>query len=248
MTERADFFKTIRNALGRPFDDELLHVAEATALFKDKPSVQVHAEIANKTSSGSAMSAELVKSAAAAGWKVTTAESGEIAARQVADIIRDAGAQFVMRSTHSVLTEINLSQVVSDVGVEMDIAIANNSTKDTNAEKERQRLRNRLLKADVGITGVDYAIAETGSCVIVGGRGVSRLVSLLPPIHVAVVKSTQILPSLDELFALRRASHQANNTLRYMNIISGPSRSADIEQTLIQGMHGPKETHIVLLE
>ena len=248
MTDRDDFFKTIRNALGRPSGNAPLHVAEVTALFRDKPSVQIHAETANKTSSGSVMSDELVKSAAAAGWKVTTAESGAIAARQVADIIRDTGARFVMRSTHSVLTEINLDQVASDVGVELDVAIAKNSTNDTNAEKERQRLRNRLLKADLGITGVDYAIAETGSCVIVGGKGVSRLVSLLPPIHVAIVKSTQILPSLDELFALRRATHLAGNALRYMNIISGPSRSADIEQTLIEGMHGPKETHIILLE
>ena len=194
------------------------------------------------------MSTALVKSATAAGWNVTIAESGEIAARQIATILQNTNTRLVMRSTHSVLAEINLDQVVSDLGVEMDVAIANPSSNDANSEEERQQLRNRLLKADVGITGADYAIAETGSCVIVGGKGVSRLVSLLPPIHVAVLKSNQILPSLDELFALRRETHLAGNPLRYMNIISGPSRSADIEQTLIKGMHGPRETHIVLLE
>jgi len=99
----------------------------------------------------------------------------------------------------------------------------------------------------MGVTGVDYAIAETGSCAIVARKGVSRLASLLPPVHVAVVERGQVLPSLDELFALRRHSHAQGDAGSYMNIISGPSRSGDIEQTLVTGVHGPREVHMVLL-
>ena len=104
-----------------------------------------------------------------------------------------------------------------------------------------------MIVADIGVTGVDYAIAETGSVAITAGKGVSRLISLLPPVHVAVVRPSQILPSLDELFTIRRNEFLETGSLNYANIISGPSRSADIEQTLIKGMHGPREVHMIVL-
>ena len=114
-------------------------------------------------------------------------------------------------------------------------------------EGARQSMREKAVTADLGLTGADYAIAETGSCVLLAGKGVSRLVSLLPPVHVAVVERGQVLPSLDELFTLRRRDFLQGDLRSYMNIISGPSRSADIEQTLVKGVHGPGEVHMVLL-
>ena len=104
-----------------------------------------------------------------------------------------------------------------------------------------------MESADLGITGVDYAIAETGTCVIIPRAGVSRLVSLLPPVHIALVESGQVLPSLDELFTLRRDDFLNGNLGSYMNLITGPSRSADIEYQLITGVHGPGEVHMVLI-
>ena len=94
---------------------------------------------------------------------------------------------------------------------------------------------------------MDYAIAETGSVVLLPRRGVSRLVSLLPPVHVAVVRRGEVLPGLDELFALQRLDHIEGDLGSYLNIITGPSRSADIEYTLVTGVHGPGEVHMVLL-
>ena len=112
---------------------------------------------------------------------------------------------------------------------------------------ERQLLRERAIQADIGVTGADYAIAETGTCVKLSRRGVSRLVSLLPPVHVAVVEGGQVLPSLDELFTLRRHEFPKSDPASYMTLITGPSRSADIEYTLVTGVHGPGEVHIVLI-
>lgn len=97
----------------------------------------------------------------------------------------------------------------------------------------------------VGITGADAALAATGSVVVESGSGKSRQASLLPLIHIAVVKEAQILPDLEAYYAGKAADdHTANSNIA---VITGPSKSADIAQTLIHGMHGPGEIHIVLV-
>ena len=114
-------------------------------------------------------------------------------------------------------------------------------------EVQRQALRRRAIEGDIALTGVDYAIAETGSCVLIARKGLSRIVSLLPPVHVAVVERGQVLPSLDELFTLRRRDFLRGDLGSYMNLITGPSRTADIEHTIVTGVHGPGEVHMVLI-
>ena len=76
------------------------------------------------------------------------------------------------------------------------------------------------------------------------------MVSLLPPVHVAIVESNQVYESLDDLFALRRLAFlQGRGDMgSYLSLISGPSRTADIEQTIVVGVHGPVEVHMVILE
>ncbi|MEC7835996.1 MAG: lactate utilization protein, partial [Chloroflexota bacterium] len=108
--------------------------------------------------------------------------------------------------------------------------------------------RNRAIEADIGVTGVDYAIAETGTCVVSASNEVGRLVSLAPPLYVAIVKKGQVLPSLDELFTMQRKQFLDGNQNSYTSLISGPSRSADIEYTLVTGVHGPGEVHLLLVE
>ena len=95
---------------------------------------------------------------------------------------------------------------------------------------------------------MDYAVAETGSVVLLARSEVSRLPALLPPTYVAIVERGKVLPSLDELFTLRRDEFYLDNLGSYLNIITGPSRTADIAQTLVTGVHGPGDVHMVLLE
>ena len=71
---------------------------------------------------------------------------------------------------------------------------------------------------------------------------------MLAPIHVSIVELGQVLSSFDELFILRRSDLLEGDTSSYMNFISGPIRSADIEQTLITGVRGPREVHMALKE
>ena len=123
-----------------------------------------------------------------------------------------------------------------------------NDNRNTNAIESEQYFRSVAEVADVGITGCDFAVAETGTIVVIPKSGVSRLVSLTPPVYIAIVWQGQVLRSLDELFAVRR--YQTINGLEngYMNLISGPSRSGDIENIMIQGVHGPGEVHLILID
>lgn len=100
----------------------------------------------------------------------------------------------------------------------------------------------------VGLTGVDAALAATGSIVVMSGEGRYRAASLLPPVHIAVVKASQILPDLESWLAAQKAAgleltRQRSNIV----VITGPSRTADIAMQLVMGMHGPREIHVLLL-
>jgi L-lactate dehydrogenase complex protein LldG len=104
--------------------------------------------------------------------------------------------------------------------------------------------RQDLASANIGITQADYALANTGTLVVFSESGEGRALSLLPPVHVAVLERSRILASLDELLE-REPDFPARSSA--MVLITGPSRTADIERTLTVGVHGPGELHVVLL-
>lgn len=109
---------------------------------------------------------------------------------------------------------------------------------------ERDELRGLCATADIGISGADYALADTGSLVMLSSQEEARLVSLLPPLHLAFVSKDRILTGLDELFTLLPIPAEKTSS---MVLITGPSRTADIEQILIRGVHGPGEVHVVVV-
>jgi L-lactate utilization protein LutC len=109
---------------------------------------------------------------------------------------------------------------------------------------DRDELRDLCAAVDVGITSADYALADTGTLVLLSSPREARLISLLPPAHIAVVPRERILTSLDELFAvLPKPALQTSS----MVLITGPSRTADIEQILVRGVHGPGEITVVVV-
>jgi len=97
----------------------------------------------------------------------------------------------------------------------------------------------------LGITGAYCAIAETGTIVVLSGAQTPTATTLLPDTHIAVVSAARIVSGMEEMFALIRAEHR--RLPRAMNMISGPSRTGDIEQTIVLGAHGPFRVHILLL-
>jgi L-lactate dehydrogenase complex protein LldG len=104
--------------------------------------------------------------------------------------------------------------------------------------------------ATVGITGVDFALAETGSLVVSSITEGSLLASLAPPVHVALYRRSQLVGSLDEVLEKLPVPRNPDEPVlgRSVVFITGTSRTADIEQILIRGVHGPREVHAILVE
>lgn len=96
----------------------------------------------------------------------------------------------------------------------------------------------------VGITGCHAAVAETGTLMLLSGADTPATVSLLPETHIAVVPASRIVAGMEEAWQLVR--DERGQLPRAVNFISGPSRTGDIEQTIVLGAHGPYRVHVVI--
>ncbi|HKB19273.1 MAG TPA: LUD domain-containing protein [Candidatus Dormibacteraeota bacterium] len=115
----------------------------------------------------------------------------------------------------------------------------------------RESLRQKFIDATVGISGANMAIAETGTIVLVTNEGNADLTTTLPPVHIALFGIDKLVATLDDAVAVLRMLPRSGTgqiISSYVNWITGPSRSADIEQSLTIGVHGPREMHCVILD
>ena len=182
----------------------------------------------------------LTLSSQAAGWKVHRCDSYDEASDYIASLAFERNLNHIVVSNQESTGRLKLGK--ANLPPESEITVVKPDDQDPSLNRQR------AIGADIGVTGVDYAIAETGTCVVSASDEVGRLVSLAPPMYVAVVGKGQVLPSLDELFTLQRKDFVDGNANSYTSLISGPSRSADIEYTLVTGVHGPGEVHLLLVE
>lgn len=136
-----------------------------------------------------------------------------------------------------------IATALADVGVAVTVAPAAESL----GEEARRAFRRACADADVGITGADFALADTGTLVLLARAGAPRTTSLLPPVHVALLPAERILPNLPVLVERLRSEVWPEGLPSAMTLITGPSRTGDIEQTLSIGVHGPGEVWAVVI-
>lgn len=105
-------------------------------------------------------------------------------------------------------------------------------------------LKAACASAAFGISSASYALADTGTLVMLAGPDEERLISLLPPLHIAILPRERLLTSLDDLLEREPLPVASRSS---MVLITGPSRTGDIEQILVRGVHGPGEIHVVIV-
>ncbi|MEW5981399.1 MAG: lactate utilization protein [Acidobacteriota bacterium] len=101
-----------------------------------------------------------------------------------------------------------------------------------------------LEPVGIGLTGGLAAVASSGTIALASGKGRGRLASLLPPVHIAVIRTRALVASLDDVVTAHPSLVAEGSNIVF---ITGPSRTADIEMTLTRGVHGPRHVHVVLL-
>ena len=247
MASQEEFLKTVREALAQSRAGAHDAPAPEPPVASPDPSAVVEkAQVVRKRllmEKKEAME-RLAEMAELQGWKLIKVSSRAEVAAALVELAKSLGATSVVRSSHPVLEETDVDGTLSAVGVQ----VVPLTVDPEEIEGSRDRMREAAAEADMGITGVDYIVAETATAALVSRRGNSRLVSLLPPVHVAVVEPEQVVETMGDLLALRQAELLENDGAPwYMNLISGPSRTADIEQTIVIGVHGPREVYLMLV-
>lgn len=171
----------------------------------------------------------------AAGGAFHRASDVAAARRLVAGLVQASAARKVLVGRGKVLDAVDPSAVLA----EQDVQVLRTDS--------AEATRDALFAVDVGISGVAYLIAETGSVVAATAPAEPRSLTLLPPVHIAVAGRSQILPDLFDLFA-RFNSSPGPGLPSCLTIITGPSKTGDIELRLVTGVHGPGELHVVLID
>jgi L-lactate dehydrogenase complex protein LldG len=174
---------------------------------------------------------------------------------------RVPSAAEVPSALEGICRERGARRVVAWTGEELGVAIApelgeagitvQSMPRVVPPDAERRRLRAAIAESDLGVTGADLAVAETGTLVLVSAAGRPRSTSLLPPCHVAIFDRRALVESLEQVGLALEAWHEGPAPPErgaVINFITGPSRTADIELTLTRGVHGPKEIHAIFVE
>lgn len=114
----------------------------------------------------------------------------------------------------------------------------------------REFLREKFFQADIGISGANVVAAETGTLFIIENEGNVRLATGAPPVHIALVGMEKLVPSLTDAFKVSEVTWRyANYTVpSYVSLVSGPSKTGDIEKVTTYGAHGPREFHVIFLD
>jgi L-lactate dehydrogenase complex protein LldG len=159
-------------------------------------------------------------------------------------ILLAAQARAVVLSRNPLLDRLGLAEKLRLRGLAVAI------WGDESAPGAQPSFREQCLSAEVGISGVELVLAESGTLVLTSRTEGSQLASLAPPVHVALYQRRQVCATLEEILARLPVPRDMNEPLpgRSVVFVTGPSRTADIEQILIRGVHGPREVHAILVE
>ena len=105
----------------------------------------------------------------------------------------------------------------------------------------------KFITVEASITGCEFLIARLGSIMVSSKQTKSRRIVCFPPVHIVIAYSNQLVPDIKDAFSGMKEKY-GSNLPSLISFITGPSRTADIEKTLVMGAHGPKELYVFLID
>jgi L-lactate dehydrogenase complex protein LldG len=242
-----EFIHKIKIALGKPIAESQRNVD----FFKSDMSDETRGileHIKNRTpEERKKLLATLIEAAGPINLKVISCEDINSVTAAIADLVRDKDPEWgakksVVAWQHPLIENLNLPEALSP----QDVTVFFTDLKET----ESGNLRQHVIDSYIGITAADFCMADSATMVMRTRPGQARSVSLVPSIHVAVIELNQIIADLKELYALLKWDPQESKEglTNCMTFISGPSKTADIEATMVHGAHGPRQVHVYVIK
>ena len=188
---------------------------------------------------GDDLCASLAAEIEAVGGRPRIVDHDAAARDAVAELLELHNARAALCWQHALLARLQIRQLLDD----REVSCVDHASL---APLERAECRERMLAADVGISSVDFAVAETGTLVVGSRPGQERVASLAPPVHIALVDQNQVLPDLLDVFGQLVAAG-VESLPSNLAFITGPSKTGDIELQLTTGVHGPGDWHVVII-
>ena len=197
----------------------------------------------------------LAREAAPLNLKVIPMKDEAAVARAVAALVADTTPEWgdkksVVQWDHPMVNRLNLESALKDQNVPVyTAAFGENEIGDEQKALKRQQIRTQAIGSYIGVTSADFCLADTATLVMRSRPSEARSVSLLPAIHVAVIKKEQILSDMKELYALLKydPDTRGQGLPHHMVMISGPSKTADIELVMVHGAHGPRVLYLYVV-
>ncbi len=251
MSTQAAFIAKVTAALGnlgRPSDrrQALFHPTRPDSIGKSLRRIP-----ARTSTEQLELLSQLIEQGKPLNLRVITKKNTADTATAIAELVGKkspewGGPKFVVAWQHPLIEALDLAPLLAARQVTYSAKVPR--TEGAVAEKRATTLH-RLATAFVGITSPDYCLAETATLVLKTRPACARAVSLLPTIHVAVIELRQVIENLAELFArLKSDSKEPISELgNCLTLITGPSKTADIELTMVHGAHGPRELYLYVI-
>jgi L-lactate dehydrogenase complex protein LldG len=186
---------------------------------------------------------------AAAGGKGHVAADAEAVLRTIQSIVQPLNARKILLSGGGLIDRLDLATKLKELGLQViSPSACGLAFGQDRANAKPQAATDEYFAAEVGITNVYRLIAETGTVVLAANPNEPRSASLLPPVHIALAERSQLLPDLFDLFDLFSPTETPTKSLppSCLTLITGPSKTGDIELRLVTGVHGPGEVHVIL--
>ena len=240
------FINTIKTALGKP----AAAPSRRVDLFGGDMSAESRAILEcienRSTADRKKLLATLIEAAAPINLMVIACDDIRAVTTAITALVREKDPEWgdrksVVAWAHPLVERLDLPAALAEQNVPLFV-----TDSEATADKD---IRQQVIDAYIGVTAADFCMADTATLVMRTRPGQARTVSLVPAIHVAVIQLNQIIADLKELYALLRWDpHERQEGLtNCLTFISGPSKTADIEATMVHGAHGPREVHLFVI-
>jgi L-lactate dehydrogenase complex protein LldG len=246
IENQKDFINTIKKALGKPQDES----RGGADMFSGDISAESRAILESIQNRNAAdrqkLLATLIETAGPINLQVIPCDDVSTVTTAITELVREKDPEWgdqkrVVAWDHPLVERLDLPTILSEQNVPLFVteskAIAD------------EDIRQQIVDAYIGVTAAEFCMADTATLVMRTRPGQARTVSLVPAIHMAVITLDQIIADLKELYALLRWDpHERREGLtNCLTFISGPSKTADIEATMVHGAHGPREVYLFVI-